>query len=70
MVGLNLNGVEMQKQLEAIQAENKITLEANTKDGVSVEAGRTWSNGFGLAGFFRAKSKKDLSAGVKGEFKF
>jgi hypothetical protein len=72
MIGLNLEGAEMQSMLNKIAAENenKVTIEANTKDGVSVEAGRTWTNGFGLFAFGRAKSKKDAEAGVKAEFKW
>lgn len=72
MTGLNLKGAEMQAMLDKIQSENenKVTIEANTKDGVQVTAGRTWSNGFGVFGYGRAKSKKDAEAGVKAEFKW
>lgn len=72
MTGLNLQGAEVQAMVDKIaaEAENKVTIEANTKDGVQIEAGRTWSNGFGLFAFGRAKSKKDATAGVKAEFKW
>jgi hypothetical protein len=72
MIGLNLEGAEMEAMLNKIAAENenKVTIEANTKEGVQITAGRTWSNGFGFFGYGRAKSKKDAEAGVKAEFKW
>ena len=70
MAGLNLNGEEMRKMTERIAAENKLSVEANTANGVTVSAGRTWSNGFGIGAFFKARSKKDVAAGVKGEWKW
>lgn len=67
---LNLNGEEMRAMTDRIAAENKLSVEANTSDGVTLEAGRSWSNGFGFGAFFKMKSKKDRAAGVKGEWKW
>lgn len=64
---LNLNGPEINKMVDKIANENKLAVEANTVDGVTVTAAKTWSNGWGVAGYFRAKSKKDVEAGAKAE---
>lgn len=65
---LNLNGEEINKMVDKIAKENKLAIDANTSDGVTVTAAKTWSNGWGVAGYFRAKSKKDVAAGGKAEF--
>lgn len=71
MTGLNLNGPEMQAMVDKIAAdENKVTLEGNTRDGVSLEVSRSWKNGWGVAGYARAKSRKDVQGGGKVEFKW
>lgn len=56
--------------VDRIAAENKVSVEANTAEGLTVEAGRTWSNGFGIGAFFKMNRKKEKAAGVKGEFKW
>lgn len=70
MTGLNLNGPQMEAMIDKIEAENKVTLEGNTQDGVSLEVGRTWRNGFGLAAYVRGKSRKTVEGGGKVEFKW
>lgn len=62
----------MQAMVDKIEKDqtNSISFEANTKDGVQVTVGKSWSNGWGLFGYGRAKSKKDAEAGVKAEFKW
>lgn len=65
---LDLNGAEITKMVDKIASENKLAVEANTADGVTVTAAKTWSNGWGVAGYFRAKSKKDIEAGGKAEW--
>lgn len=69
---LNLNGPEIQEMVDRISCEksNSLTLEANTKDGVTVTAQKTWAERFSFGLWGRAKSKKDVTAGVKGEIKW
>lgn len=66
---LNLNGPEIQAMTEKIAAENKLSVGLNTADGLKVSAGRTWGRGF-FGAFVKAKSKKDVTAGIEGEVKW
>lgn len=70
MSGLNLNGEEMQKMTDRIATENRLKVQADTADGLTVEAGKSWRDKIYLGGFFRLKSKQDKAAGGKFEYKW
>lgn len=67
---LNLNGEEMRKMTERIVAENRLSVEVNTAEGLTVEAGKTWREKYSLGAFFRLNREKDKAAGVNGEIKW
>lgn len=71
-MSLNLNGPEIDAMVDKITKEqsNSVTIEANTKDGVTVGVQKTWAERLTFGAWGRAKSKKDVAAGVKGEFKW
>jgi len=60
----------MKKMTERIASENKLSVEINTSEGLTVEAGKTWRERFSLGAFFRLNTKKEKAGGVKGEIKW
>lgn len=68
---LNLNGPELQAQLDRLAVEQKNDAEISVDTaGVEAEVSRTWANGWGVVAYAKAKWSGETTAGGRLTKKF